>query len=203
MVRRASKRQIFSGWRRDLRVADRAVRGCRHCSQHPGSTAGDQGRMPVNRKTRSRLDNRGRRLRSVRGTRVEVSLISDAPYIQHASVWSGTATKPNKMSSVSIAWLRCPFPHVSSKKSTEPDPNCLISPSDTSTATDPLSISENCLAGAGCQPRAIASGLVLISRKLVASIDAVDSISGRPGADGMIDSDSSRSAKCDSPCSST
>ena len=126
-----------------------------------------------------------------------------APYIQHASVWSGTATKPNKMSSVSIAWLRCPLPHVSSKKSTEPDPNCLISPSDTSTATDPLSISENCLAGAGCQPRAIASGLVLISRKLVASIDAVDSISGRPGADGMIDSGSSRSANCDSPCSST
>jgi hypothetical protein len=47
-------------------------------------------------------------------------------------------------------------------------------------ATDPLSINENCLRGAGCQPLAIASGFVLIRRKLVASIEAVDSISGRP-----------------------
>jgi hypothetical protein len=90
----------------------------------------------------------------------------------------------------------------SSRLTIEPASTCRVSPSDTSRTNAPLTTITNCRAGAGCQPRAIACGVVVIRRKLSTGIEPVDRISGSPNAVGIIVSGRFRSAKCEAPCSS-
>ena len=57
-------------------------------------------------------------------------------------------------------------------------------------------------AGAGCQPRAIACGVAVINRKHSAGIELVAALQEALLPAGAIASGTSRSAKCDAPCSS-